>query len=126
VTVLIVDDYPDAVEVLDLLLTASGYVVITAVDGREALHKAQTHLPDVAVLDLQMPGLSGTDVASALRADPRTAHIPLIAATGHARTLLNDARASGFDALIVKPCGPDDLLREIQRLVPSRSGGTGH
>lgn len=126
VTVLIVDDYPDAVEVWDLFLTAAGYHVITALDGREALHKAQTLMPDVVVLDLQMPGLSGAQVASALRADPRTAHLPLIAATGHSRTPLHDARAAGFDALIVKPCDPDDLVREIRRLAPSRSDRADH
>lgn len=124
-TILIVDDYPDAVEVWEIILTDVGYRVITALDGRDGLHKAQTLMPDVVVLDLQMPGLSGAQVASALRADPRTAHIPLIAATGDSRGDLHEARALGFDALIVKPCDPDDLVREIRRLAPPRSSGLG-
>ncbi len=124
--VLLVDDYPDALEVWEMFLTAAGFQVITAVDGQEGLEKARTLLPDIAVLDLTMPGLSGTEMASALRADPRTAHIPLIAATGHSRTPLHEARAAGFDALIVKPCDPDDLVREIQRLVPLTSSGPSH
>ena len=118
-TILIVDDYPDAVGVWDLFLTSAGYHVITAIDGREALHKAQTLMPDVVVLDLQMPGFSGAQVASAMRVDPRTAHIPLIAATGHSRTPLHEIHAAGFDSLIVKPCDPDDLVREIRRLAPA-------
>jgi len=126
VTILIADDYPDAAEVWEIFLSAAGYHVITAVDGREALLKAQTLMPDVAVLDLQMPGFSGAQVASAMRADPRTAHIPLIAATGHCRTRLHEIHASGFDALIVKPCDPDDLVREIRRLAPAPSGRASH
>jgi len=116
--VLLVDDYPDALDVWEMFLTAVGYQVITALDGHEGLEKARTLSPDIAVLDLTMPGLSGIEMASALRADARTAHIPLIAATGHARTPLHEAHAAGFDALIVKPCDPDDLVREIRRLVP--------
>jgi CheY-like chemotaxis protein len=124
--VLLVDDYPDALEVWDLFLTSAGYRVITALDGQEGLDKARALLPDIAVLDLQLPSLSGAEMAAALRADPRTAHIPLIAATGHARTGLTEARAAGFDALIVKPCDPDDLVREIQRLTPIAAGGSSH
>lgn len=124
-TVLIVDDYPDAVEVWEIFLSAAGYHVITAIDGRDALHKAQTLEPDVVVLDLQMPGFSGAQVASAMRADPRTAHIPLIAATGHSRTPLDEIHAAGFDSLIVKPCDPDDLVREIRRLAPAGPVRTG-
>jgi len=102
--VLVVDDYPDALDVWEMFLTAAGYQVITALDGHEGLEKARTLSPDIAVLDLTMPGLSGIEMASALRAD--------------ARTPLHEAHAAGFDALIVKPCDPDDLVREIRRLVP--------
>lgn len=122
-TVLIVDDYVDALDVWDIFLTAAGYQVITAADGHEGLEKARAALPDIAVLDLQMPGLSGREMATALRADPRTAHIPLIAATGHSRTLPDEARAAGFDALIVKPCDPDVLVSEIRRLTGPPSPG---
>lgn len=125
-TVLLVDDYADALDVWEMYLTAAGYHVITALDGPEGLDKARTLLPDIVVMDLQMPGLSGTEMAAALRADPRTAHIPLIAATGHSSTPLRTARAAGFDALIVKPCDPDDLVREIQRLVPVTPADSSH
>lgn len=115
-TVLLVDDYADALEVWELFLSAAGFTVGTATDGVAGLEKARLLKPDVIVMDLQMPGLSGAEVAQALRADQATRHIPLIAATGHSRTQLSDARAAGFDSIIVKPCDPDDLVAEIRRL----------
>ncbi len=116
VHVLLVDDYADALEVWELFLSAAGFSVSTATDGVAGLAKARQTRPDVIVMDLQMPGLSGGEVAQALRADAATRHIPLIAATGHSRTSPADARAAGFDSLIVKPCDPDDLVAEIRRL----------
>ena len=115
-TVLLVDDYADALEVWEVFLSAAGFTVSTATDGVAGLEKARLLKPDVIVMDLQMPRLSGAEVAQALRADQATRHIPLIAATGHSRTQLSDARAAGFDSIIVKPCDPDDLVAEIRRL----------
>lgn len=117
VTVLLVDDFVDALEVWDLFLSAAGFTVATATDGAAGLSKARALRPDAIVMDLQMPGLSGADVARALRADETTRHIPLIAATGHARGHDDDARAAGFDSVVVKPCDPDALVAEIRRLV---------
>lgn len=117
-TVLLVDDFVDALEVWEMFLSAAGFTVATATDGLTGLEKARALLPDVIVMDLQMPGLSGTEVARELRADAATRHIPLIAATGHSRTQLSDERAAGFDSIIVKPCDPDALVAEIRRLVP--------
>ena len=76
-------------------------------------------LPDLIVLDLELPGISGFEAARALRGDPETADIPLIAATGYSHLRQLDlAREVGFDAVVVKPCDPDMLLAEIERLVP--------
>ncbi len=115
-TVLLVDDYPDALDVWELFLTAAGCQVMTASDGEQALALARSQPPDVIVMDFQMPGLSGPSVAAALRADASTAHIPLIAVTGR-RVDPAEARSLGFAALIVKPCEPDALLAEIHSAV---------
>ncbi len=121
-TVLIVDDYPDALDVWTLYLRGEGFRVVTAADGRQALERAHGYLPDVVVLDLELPDVSGCDVARALRAAPDTRHIPLIAATGSAQARqLAEARGAGFDIVLSKPCDPDDLVLEIRRLMAAVS-----
>ena len=116
--ILIVDDYADALDIWAIYLKASGYRVSTAIDGTSALATARQGLPDLVVLDLALPGISGFEVARTLRADPETADIPLIAATGYSHLReLDLAREVGFDAVVVKPCDPDLLLSEIERLV---------
>lgn len=117
--ILIVDDYADALDIWAIYLQSMGYRVSTAADGLSAVAKAEELLPDLIVLDLELPGLTGFEVAQRLRATPGTRAIPLIAATGysHARQL-DMARQSGFDAVVVKPCDPDMLVQEIERLLP--------
>jgi CheY-like chemotaxis protein len=118
--ILIVDDYPDALDIWALYLGSLGYEISTASDGAEALALAERLLPDLIVLDLELPRVSGYDVARQLRANPDTQHIPLIAATGYSHgQQLDRARESGFDEIIVKPCDPDALVQIIQRLLPS-------
>lgn len=116
--ILIVDDYVDALDIWAIYLRSIGYSVSTAADGPSAVAKAEELLPDLIVLDLELPGLTGFEVATRLRANPATAAIPLVAATGysHARQL-DLARASGFDAVVVKPCDPDVLVQEVERLL---------
>jgi len=116
--ILIVDDYPDALDIWALYLRSLGYQVSTASDGVTALAQAQRLLPDLVVLDLELPRLSGIDVARQLRANPDTQCIPLIAATGYSHTRqLDQARDAGFDRIVLKPCDPDVLVAEIERLL---------
>jgi len=116
--ILIVDDYPDALEIWGLYLRSHGYEVITADDGLDAVDLAHQHLPDVIVLDLELPGITGFEAAIRLRAAVDTADIPLIAATGYSHPRqLNQARTSGFDSIMVKPCEPAELVAEIERLL---------
>jgi two-component system phosphate regulon response regulator PhoB len=120
-TILLVDDYPDAVDVLALYLTGLGFDVITAHDGERALSEARRARPDLIVMDLEMPVLSGYEVAARLREEAETRGIPLIAATGHSHARqLEDAVKAGFDAVIVKPCDPDELVTQIRRLLELR------
>jgi len=117
-TILVVDDYLDSLQVWDMYLRTVGFDVLTATDGAGALEQAIEHRPDVVVLDLELPDMSGLDVARALRAHDRTSHIPLIAATGYSQTeQLDAARRSGFDAVLLKPCEPQLLVTEIRRLL---------
>jgi DNA-binding response OmpR family regulator len=117
-TILIVDDYPDALDVWEIYLHAEGFRVLTAGTGREALASASAEIPDLVVLDLDLPDLSGFEVARELRSAVATKHIPLIAATGYSHVAQQDrALQSGFDSIIVKPCDPDALVVEIHRLL---------
>ena len=122
--ILVVDDYPDTLDVWTVSLRAAGFDVVTAVDGFTALAMAQTVLPDLVVLDLELPGRSGYDVATVLRQDPATRHIPLIAATGFSHEAqLARARRAGFDVIVIKPCDPDELIAHIRRLIADAASG---
>lgn len=115
-SLLIVDDYPDALDVWGVYLRAEGFHVLTASDGQSALVEAVREKPDVIIMDLELPGKSGFEVARDLKARADTREIPLIAATGYSHSKqLELARASGFDAVLVKPCDPQSLVAEVRR-----------
>jgi two-component system, cell cycle response regulator DivK len=116
--ILLVDDYPDALEIWGLYLRSLGYHVDIADDGLAALEQAHKHRPDIIVLDLELPGITGFEAAVRLRQAPDTAAIPLIAATGYSHVKqLNQARDAGFDSIVIKPCEPAALVGEIERLL---------
>jgi CheY-like chemotaxis protein len=118
--VLIVDDYPDALDIWVIYLRAIGYRVSTAADGAEAIAQAEQLRPDVIVLDLELPGISGFEAAKRLRRSSTTQDIPLVAATGYSHERqLSLARDCGFDEVIVKPIDPDQLVATIERLLDS-------
>src|SRR5687767_9574985 len=99
-----------------------GYEVITADDGLQAVDQAHRHLPDIIVLDLEPPGITGYEAAIRLRNAADTADLPLIAATGYSHVnQLSQARDAGFASIIVKPCERLALVAEIERLL-ERSG----
>lgn len=117
-TILVVDDYPDALDVWELYLRAAGFNVLTAANGLDALSTASSVLPELIVMDLELPGMSGFEVARQLRSLAATRHIILIAATGYSHSSqLDQARLAGFDQVLVKPCDPDLLVSEIRRLL---------
>ena len=116
--ILLVDDYPDALEIWGLYLRSLGYHVDTADDGLQAVEQAHRCQPDIIVLDLELPGITGFEAAVRLRQSADTAEIPLIAATGYSHVKqLDQARESGFDSIVVKPCEPAALVAEIERLL---------
>ena len=116
--ILLVDDYPDALEIWGLYLRARGYYVDTADNGLSAVEQAHRLRPDLIVLDLELPGITGYEAARRLRRSADTRHIPLIAATGYSHVKQLDlARECGFDSIVVKPCEPSALVDEIERLL---------
>ena len=116
--ILLVDDYPDALEIWGLYLRSLGYDVVTAANGLDAVDLAHREHPDVIVLDLELPGITGFEAAVRLRESADTNSIPLIAATGYSHPRqLDHARDCGFDAIVVKPCDPATLAAEIERVL---------
>ena len=115
--VLVVDDAPDVVEMLAMLLRHSGYQVVTAASAYAALNAAHDERFDVVVSDIGMPGMNGYELAEALRALPDYSAIPMIALTGFA-LLENRDRAlrSGFSAFLSKPIEPMALIELIEQL----------
>lgn len=112
--VLVVDDERDLVELIGLNLVRNGYEVISAHDGATGLDMARKLMPDLIVLDVMMPGLSGRDVTTALKSDPKTAGIPIVMLT--AKTEETDiivGLSLGADDYVTKPFSMKVLLARV-------------
>ncbi len=120
--VLLVDDYPDAREMYTEYLQYSGFEVVEAGNGQEALQRAVDATPDIILMDLSLPVMDGWEATRRLKADQRTASIPVVALTGHALAGISQgAKAAGCDAFITKPCLPEDLVKEIRKILDASS-----
>jgi len=118
--VLVVDDYQDAREMYSESFAISGFRVVEASSGAEAVEKALEFMPDVILMDLSLPGMDGWEATRRLKANRRTEHIPVVALTSHALAGVSDsAKEAGCDAFITKPCLPDRLVGEVRRLLGS-------
>jgi len=104
-------------------LSSYGYRMVEAEDGEAALKSAFELAPSLIVMDLTLPVLDGWEATRRLRADTRTAAIPVIALTGHTQEKhARTAREAGCSAFLLKPCLPEELLNAIQRLLPDYVG----
>jgi CheY-like chemotaxis protein len=116
-SVLVVDDNRDAAETLAALLSMLGHSAPVANDGHQALRMLPVLMPDVVFLDLGMPGMSGYEVATAIRADARYAAVRLVALTGWGGAADRERTAqAGFDAHLTKPAtveAIEDVLRQM-------------
>jgi DNA-binding response OmpR family regulator len=121
--ILVVDDEPDAVELIKFNLKNAGYEVITAADGDEALKKARAQLPNLILLDLMIPEVDGLEVCKILRRDPRVSGIPIIMLTAKAAEIDRVLGLElGADDYVTKPFSPRELVLRIKRLLRSGQG----
>ena len=119
--VLIVEDNQDTREMYALYFKVHGYDVASADNALAAIQMAQTLEPDVIVMDLAMPGMTGVAATEYLKRDPRTRHISVILVTGHhARAIDERALERGVDIFLTKPCLPEDLEGHVRRLLDER------
>ena len=118
--VLIVDDEPDALELVAFNLKSAGMDVVTAADGAEALKKARAVVPDAIVLDLMLPEVDGVEVCKILRRDPKTSAIPIVMLTAKAaETDRVVGLELGADDYVTKPFSPRELVLRVKRLLRS-------
>lgn len=116
-TILIADDYADNRELLRLMLSAAGYEVREARNGRECVLMAQEELPDLVLMDLSMPVLDGWGAIREIRADEKTRRIPCIVLTAFADSERDRALQDSFDAYLLKPFRSKELLATVKRLL---------
>ena len=118
-TVLYVEDNEYNLKIVRQLLARTAYKLIEAKDGESGVEKALRELPDLILMDIQLPKLSGLDATRRLRADPQTAAIPIIVITSFA--LSGDdqkAKDAGASAYLAKPYSPRQLLEMIRKFAP--------
>ena len=121
--ILLVEDQADLRHLYASQLVISGFDVIEAENGAEAITHTTSRGPDVVLMDLSLPVVDGWEATRRLKSDERTAHIPVVALTAHDGSgELQRATRAGCDWFVPKPCPPDALIAEIRRvLTGSRS-----
>lgn len=120
--ILLVEDHPANIDVIRTGLELLGYTVTVAEDGKEAVEMAASELPDLIVMDILLPKVSGLEAVSRIRSNPKTKSIPILAAT--ALALPGDKKKcldGGCNAYIAKPFAPKQLVAAIEKLLEGQS-----
>ncbi|MCG6944809.1 MAG: response regulator [Deltaproteobacteria bacterium] len=113
--ILVVEDQEDNRRIMRDLLTSAGYEVMEAVTGEDGVSAAETHRPDLILMDIQLPGLNGYEATRQIKANPDLEHIPIIVVTSYALSG-DDVKAfeAGCNAYVSKPFSPRELLAKIR------------
>jgi two-component system phosphate regulon response regulator PhoB len=116
--ILVVDDEPEAVELVEFNLKQAGYNVSTAADGAEALKKARAQTPDLIVLDVMLPEMDGFEICKTLRLDAATAKVPIIMLTAKAAEIDRVLGLElGADDYLTKPFSPRELMLRVKKML---------
>jgi DNA-binding response OmpR family regulator len=122
-SVLVIEDEPGLAEVIAINLQASGYEATVAHDGLQALYLLDRSTPDVILLDLQLPQVSGFRLIQLLRGREATATVPVIVMTALSFREAEEVIRAGADAFLTKPFAPEDVVARVAQLLAQRSGG---
>jgi CheY-like chemotaxis protein len=114
--VLVVDDDPGIVSLLQRIISKKGYETFVAYDGREGLDLAQKHRPDLILTDIKMPDLGGEELTHLLRSDPELADIPIVILSGTA--FLVDLETTRADSVLTKPFELKTVYALLERFLP--------
>ncbi len=116
--ILVVEDNPDNREIMSTVLRHRGYDVVVAEDGEEALELVGDQRPDLVLMDISLPRMSGFEATARLRKLPQTADVPVIAVSAHAfMQEQRSPREVGFDSYLTKPVAPSRIVEEVDRFL---------
>jgi adenylate cyclase len=115
--VLVVDDLEQNIRLLEAVLGSNGYEVRSASSGPEALERVSEDVPDIVLLDIQMPGMNGYEVCRRLRESPATQFLPVVMVTSSDQEVRINAIEAGADDFIIKPFNKQELLARVRSLV---------
>ena len=119
--ILVVDDDPDMVKIVESRLTANGYDVHTAHTGEEGLKKSKLMRPDAVILDLMMPDIDGSTVAHEMKDDPNTSNIPVVFLTGAVKASeVPKSHKIGGQYFLAKPFRAEELLKMLQLVLSEK------
>lgn len=122
-TIVCIEDEPEMIELVKLILNRQGFEVYGALGGKEGLQKIEEMQPDLVLLDLMMPEMDGWQVFQTLRVKPETSHIPVIIVTAKAQSIdkVLGLHIAKVDDYITKPFGPQELLQSVQKVLNRES-----
>ena len=115
--ILIIDDEPDILKVTTFRLEKNGYKVFAAVNGKEALDLLRKQTPDLILLDLVLPRMSGHELCKHIKAQEKLKDIPIVLFTASSTSVKEKARALGADDFLLKPFSPEELLNKIKEFL---------
>ena len=119
-TILVVDDDPVILQLLQVNFEMEGFTVITAADGQQGVDRTRADRPDIVVSDVMMPRMSGIELVAELKADPDTSTIPILLLTAKAQQAdIGAGMDAGADDYVTKPFEPLDLVDRVNRLLSS-------
>ncbi len=120
--IMVVDDEPDVVDLVKLVLESDGFDVVTAYSGKEALEKIGKEMPDLVLLDIMMPQMDGWEVYSRIRANPKTKDIPVAMLTAKSQSIdkMIGLHVVKVDDYITKPFGRSELLERVKKILAEK------
>ncbi len=119
--ILIAEDERDIRELVTFTLNFAGYEVVAASNGEEAIQLVEREMPDLVILDVRMPRMTGYEACALIKNNPKTAHIPVVflSAKGQEAEIQTGLQA-GADEYLLKPFAPDQLIAHVQRMLARR------
>jgi two-component system alkaline phosphatase synthesis response regulator PhoP len=121
--ILVIEDDPATLRLVDYTLKQEGYDVITSTNGLDGLRKALSESPDLVILDVMLPGLDGFEICYRLRAEPSKAKLPILMFTAKAQEIDKDTGIRvGADDYLTKPSSPDVILSHVAKLLEKNNG----